>query len=162
MNELVSELTSKLGIQEDQAKGGAGLIFNVARARLGGDFTKVAGAVPGIQGLMAAAPQAEPAQPGGGTSGGVHMPPVGGAQRGGIPQEGSVQGGGAGGLADIMREVSSGKGAVAMEVGQLAGGFQKLGLDAGMAGRFMPIILDFVKRKGGAEASGLLAKAVHV
>ena len=63
--ELLEQLTQSLGVQEDQAKGGAGLIFNLAKEKLSeGDFSSLAGAVPGIGDLISAAPQS-----GGGLSG---------------------------------------------------------------------------------------------
>ena len=58
MTELISSLVSQLGIQEGQAKGGAGLLFKLAQEKLGGDFSSVAGALPGVTDLIAAAPQA--------------------------------------------------------------------------------------------------------
>ena len=36
MNELIGELVSKLGIQEGQAQGGAGLLFKLAQQKLDG------------------------------------------------------------------------------------------------------------------------------
>jgi len=55
--ELLNQLTQSLGITPDQAKGGAGLLFQLAKNKLGGDdFGKVAGAVPGIEDMMKAAP----------------------------------------------------------------------------------------------------------
>ncbi|MDD3643450.1 MAG: DUF2780 domain-containing protein [Candidatus Krumholzibacteria bacterium] len=57
--ELLDQLTKGLGITEEQAKGGAGLIFKMAKSKLGeGDFAKVSGAVPGIGDLLKAAPSA--------------------------------------------------------------------------------------------------------
>lgn len=58
MTELIGVLVSQLGIQEGQAKGGAGLLFKLAQEKLGGDFSEVAGALPGVKDLIAAAPQA--------------------------------------------------------------------------------------------------------
>ena len=58
MNELVKLLMSQLSIQEGQAKGGAGLIFKLAQEKLGGDFSKLATLVPGIQEMIASAPAA--------------------------------------------------------------------------------------------------------
>jgi hypothetical protein len=56
--ELVSELVKKLGISEESAKGGAGLLFKLAQDKLAsGDFSKVAGAVPGITDLIKSAPE---------------------------------------------------------------------------------------------------------
>jgi hypothetical protein len=57
MTELINELVSKLGIKEEQAKGGAGLLFKLAQEKLGGDFTKVAAALPAVKELISSAPQ---------------------------------------------------------------------------------------------------------
>ncbi len=65
--ELVQQLTQNLGIKEDQAKGGAGLIFQLAQQKLGdGEFAQVASAVPGVNDLLGSAPQ-----PGGGLAGAI-------------------------------------------------------------------------------------------
>ena len=56
--ELVQMLTSQLGVSETQAKGGAGLLFKLAQDKLdGGEFSQIAGAVPGIESLISAAPE---------------------------------------------------------------------------------------------------------
>jgi len=45
-----------LGVTEEQAKGGAGMIFNLAKEKLGGDeFTTVQNAVPNITDMMSSA-----------------------------------------------------------------------------------------------------------
>jgi hypothetical protein len=57
--ELINQLVQNLGINEDQAKGGAGLLFKLAKEKLGtGDFGQVSEAVPGINEMMEAAPEA--------------------------------------------------------------------------------------------------------
>jgi hypothetical protein len=120
--ELIDQLTGNLGVNEAQAKGGAGLLFKLAKDKLsGGDFSQVSAAVPGIDGLIGAAPA------GGGTLGGLSKV-FGGA--------------GLGSLAG------------------LAGGFSKLGLDAGMIGKFVPIVLSFVQSKGGDQVKGILEKVL--
>lgn len=83
MNELITQLVSRLGVQEGQAKGGAGLLLKLAQSKLGGDFSKVSAAVPGLQDLIKSAPEA------------------GGAAKllGGLA--GALGGGKAGGLADL-------------------------------------------------------------
>lgn len=58
MNELIGQLVSQLGVQEEQAKGGAGLLLKLAQNKLGGDFGKVAAAIPGANELIGAAPAA--------------------------------------------------------------------------------------------------------
>lgn len=83
MTELIGELVSKLGVQEGQAQGGAGLLFKLAQSKLGGDFSKVAEAVPGVQDMIKAAPE----------PGGV------GKLLGGLA--GALGGGKAGGLTDL-------------------------------------------------------------
>lgn len=53
-------LTQKLGISDEQAKGGSGLLFKLAKEKLGADdFCKVASAVPGISNLLSAAPKSD-------------------------------------------------------------------------------------------------------
>lgn len=55
--ELIQQLTQGLGVDESQAKGGAGLIFKLAQEQLGeGDFAQLAGAVPGVSSLIGDAP----------------------------------------------------------------------------------------------------------
>ena len=57
--ELIQLLTESLGVQESQAEGGAGLIFQLAKDKLGDDdFAKVASYVPGIENLLSSAPEA--------------------------------------------------------------------------------------------------------
>jgi hypothetical protein len=56
--ELVQMLTTQLGVSEPQAKGGAGLLFKMAKEKLGSDdFGKVATAVPGVNDLISSAPE---------------------------------------------------------------------------------------------------------
>ena len=67
MMELIQQLTSNLDVNENQAKGGAGLIFQLAQQQLGNsEFAQVASVVPGISDLMGAAPKA-----GGGLAGAI-------------------------------------------------------------------------------------------
>ena len=55
--ELIQQLTQGLQVDETQAKGGAGLIFKMAKEQLGdGEFAQVANAVPGIGNLIGEAP----------------------------------------------------------------------------------------------------------
>jgi hypothetical protein len=125
--ELIEQLVKNLGVSEEAAKGGSGLIFKMAQEKLGsGDFSKVSNALPGIDSLMKSAPE----------SGGV---------LGGIGKLASGLGGGAGQLGNLA---------------SLAGGFSQLGLDSGMIGKFIPIILSFAQSKGGDVVMKLLQKAL--
>lgn len=127
--ELMQQLVSNLGIQEEQAKGGAGLLFQLAKDKLGADeFSQVASHVPEMDDLLSAAPQSG----GGGITGAI----------GGIA---SALGGKAGGLGQLAI---------------LSGGFSKLGLDTGMIGKFVPVVLSFVQGKGGEQAKGLLERVL--
>ncbi len=57
---LVDLLTGQLGITKNQASGGAGSIFQLAKQNLNADdFSSVAKAVPGIDQMMSSAPKAE-------------------------------------------------------------------------------------------------------
>ena len=57
--ELIQQLTQGLGVDESQAKGGAGLIFKMAKEQLGdGDFAQLASAVPVVSNLIGEAPTA--------------------------------------------------------------------------------------------------------
>lgn len=128
--ELIQQLVSNLGVNEDQAKGGAGLLFNVAKEHLGsGEFQQITNAVPGVTDLLKAAPE----------SGGGMMGALGGAASalGGL-------GGQMGGLGNLA---------------ELAGGFSKLGLSTDMVGKFIPIVLSVVQKQGGPAVAGLLEKA---
>ena len=63
--ELVSALAKELGSTPDQAAGAAGALFGHAKSKLSADdWSKVAGAVPGMDGLLKAAPAAAAGAPG--------------------------------------------------------------------------------------------------
>lgn len=55
--ELIQQLTQNLEVDETQAKGGAGLIFKMAKEKLGdGEFAQLASAVPAVSNLIGEAP----------------------------------------------------------------------------------------------------------
>ena len=57
--ELIQMLTSQLGISDEQATGGAGLLFKMAKDKLGGaDFSQVASTIPDVEKLISSAPKA--------------------------------------------------------------------------------------------------------
>lgn len=121
MNELIQQLISQVGVNEGQAKGGAGLLFKLAQDKLGGDFSQITDAIGNVQELVDAAPSS-----GGGLAG----------LAGGL-----LSAAGAGKLGNLA---------------SLAGGFKDLGLDADMVGKFAPVILEFIKGKGGDTVAQLL------
>jgi Protein of unknown function VcgC/VcgE (DUF2780) len=61
MQELVSLLAQRLKVDSVQAQGGAGILFRAARDKLGsGEFTRLLGSLPGLDALMARAPDSRP------------------------------------------------------------------------------------------------------
>ena len=124
MNELIQALVKQLGVTDDQAAKGSGLLFKAAKERLGGDFAKVEQALPDVSKLIEGAPSA-----GGGLGGML----------------GGLLGGGAGNLGLLA---------------SLASGFSALKLSPDMIGKFVPVILETVKAKGGAQLVELLKSAM--
>jgi len=125
--ELLDLLVKNLGVNEGQAKGGAGLIFNLVKDKMGdNDFAKIIQLVPAVAGMMKAAPKEESS---------------GGGLLGTIGQMASSFGGAGSQLGDLAN---------------LAGGFEKLGLDPAMISKFVPIIMSFLEKKGGGDISGFL------
>ena len=66
-SELVGQLSQQLSVTPAQAAGGAGTLFGLAKSRLSAaDFGKIAAVVPGMNGLLKAAPSSN--SPAGGAS----------------------------------------------------------------------------------------------
>ena len=125
---LVDLLVKNLGVTSDQAMGGAGSIFQVAKQSLGAeDFQSRADVVPDMDSLLGAVPQ------------------TGGGTGGALKSVSSMLGGGAGKLAGMAG---------------LTGMFEKLGMDGGMVEQFMPLILEYVKGKGGDGLMTMLKGAL--
>ena len=67
MKELVDMLTRNLGVNAEQAEGGAAVLFKAAKDKLGGaEFDQLLGGLPGLGDLMKKAPAS-----GGGGLGGM-------------------------------------------------------------------------------------------
>jgi len=127
MMELIKMLTDQLGISDEQAEGGAGLLFKMAKEKLGSEeFEQVADHVPEAGNLADTAP--------------------------GSGLLGSTLGG-------LASSLSGGKSDLGGLAG-LVGGFTKLGLDADMLSKFVPIVLSFVKGKGGDAVGNILSKVL--
>jgi hypothetical protein len=83
--ELVGALVKELGTTPKQAEGAAGSLFSAARSRLKpGDWSKIAAAVPGMDGMLKAAPAA--------TGVGGQIPGVANFPGGGASSLGSLAG----------------------------------------------------------------------
>ena len=118
--ELVGQLTKELKIKPEQAIGGAGALFGVAKMKMKPeDFLKVSNVVPGMGDLLKAAPQI-------------------------------------GGGSDPLSQMGAALPGKAGTVAQVAGAFKQLGMSPQMATKFLPIMTQFVKLKGGANVAGLL------
>jgi hypothetical protein len=55
--ELLDELKNNLGINDEQAKGGTGLLLKLAKEKLGSDFSQVTDVIPDTDDMMKAAPE---------------------------------------------------------------------------------------------------------
>lgn len=133
---LVGMLTKQLGVTPEQATGGAGAIFSLAKNNLSSaDFGKLASAVPGMGGFLNAAPK-----------------PQNDAASSAASALGPLTGGAAGGAA-------GGAGANASGLLSLGSSFKSLHLSPEMATKFAPVIQQYLTTKGGSVAS-IFSKAV--
>ena len=59
---LIDTLVKQLGVTSEQAQGGSGALFEMAKNNMAGsDFSQLSQAVPGMDGILAATPKPEPA-----------------------------------------------------------------------------------------------------
>jgi hypothetical protein len=138
--ELIQQLVSGLGVNEDQAKGGAGLLFNLAKEKLvASDFQQITDKIPGVSDLLGAAPAPSAAA----SAGGGMMGALGGVAA-------AI---GAGGLGDKLGGLG--------DLASLASGFSQLSLSSDMVGKFAPIVLSFVQNQGDDGIKGLLEKVLN-
>ena len=154
VDQLISALTSNLGVTESQATAGSGAIFGLAQERLTPDeFTSLSGSVPGVEQLIGEADAAglvitDTASAAGPIEG---IAPSAGGLAGDLGDAaGGLLGsdGGAAGLGDLG------------SLAALAGPFSELGMSPEMVAQFVPIILDYVGSTGGGTAMSLLQGAL--
>ena len=123
--DLIQQLVANLGVSEEQAKGGAAMLFKQSQDKLSSvDFSEITDKVSGVDDMLSAAPTA-----------------------GDAGQMGAVGG--------MMSSVGGGSGSLGT-LANLAGGFDKLGMDSGMIGKFVPIVSHFVRNQGGDAVGSLL------
>jgi len=128
MKELVDMLTGALGVNANQAEGGAAVLFKAAKDKLGdGEFGKLLGGVPGLSDLIKKAPAA----------------------------------GGGGGLGGLLGGLAGAVGGNAALIGTIMGGFSKLGLTTDDAKRFVPVVMDFLRKKVGPDVVSKLEKTLR-
>jgi hypothetical protein len=128
--ELIGLLTSKTGVTTKQAEGGTGAILGYAKGKLKTD--DFAKVAKAVPDTDALIKAAPPAEKGGTADA--------------ISGAASAVGGSVGGTA----------GAVAA----LAPQFQKLGLNTETASKFLPIVTDYVTKKGGSSVGSLLGSVL--
>jgi hypothetical protein len=128
--DLVGLLSNQLKVTEDQATGGAGSLFKVAKETMSEtDYGKVAEALPGIGSLIESAPK-------------ISESAAGLSEKLG----GAVQGISA--LSKAEENVN--------KLAAVSDQFSQLGLDKGMVSQFIPIILNYANSKGGETIMNLL------
>lgn len=126
--DLVQLLTSKLGVTDKQATGGAGSLFSMAKDSLSEtDYGKVAEALPGISELIQSAPK------------------VSDSTAGLSKKMGGVSAG------SMTKAVES-----ANKLKVVTDQFSKLGLDQSKVSQFIPIALEYANSKGGESVMNLL------
>jgi hypothetical protein len=129
---LVQTLVKQTGVTEKQASGGAGLVLDYAKKQMSpGDFSQLTTSVPEFGPLATQGAKLAPPKPTGAT------------------------GAAAGAASGITGAMGLGGG-----LSSLGGAFKALGMSPEMVTKFVPILLDYAKGKGGAGAFGLLSKAL--
>ena len=130
--QLVSALSSKLGITPEQATGGAGALLGLAQGKLSAEQNKaLAAAIPELDQLLAAAPQTK-------TSEATAL----------LGQASSLLGDSAGDLSGLG------------QLAALAPAFESLGLSPAMVQQFVPVVLDVVNQQGGSSLMAALQSAL--
>lgn len=125
---LIETLVEQLGVNGEQAQGGAGVLLNLVKEHVSGDdFSQIAGAIPDVDDMLSAAPDS---------------------------------GGGLGGMLGSLGGMLGGKAGQMGQLAEAAQGFSKLDLDAGMVGKFIPVIIDFVKEQAGDDVMAILQKVL--
>lgn len=122
---LIPTLTQGLNISNDQAEGGMGALLQVAQNNLSGDeFGSLSEGIPGIEGLLAAAPSL--------------LKSAGGAST-------------AGGLGGVLQSVGA-SGALG-DLGKLTQQFEALGLSPDMIIQLAKMAIEYFSGDSSAESS---------
>ncbi|HMM74822.1 MAG TPA: DUF2780 domain-containing protein [Gammaproteobacteria bacterium] len=149
-------LVGKLGVSQPQAVGGAGSIFQLAKNQMtAGNFAKLSNAVPDMSSYLAAAPALGTAAPSSGTGA------LASAAAKALGGSGALDGATAlGGTSALGGEAAAGVGGKLATLQQLAPAFEQLGMKQKLIGKFVPVIVDYVKQQGGASTAQLLSGAL--
>lgn len=126
-NGLIDSLTSSLNVNNEQASGGMGAIFNYVKNNVSADqFTQLAGALPGVDGLISQMPD--------------------------ISQLGSGSSEGLGGLLDKASEYSDSIKAV----NDVKNQFEALGLKPEMINSFVTSAQNYLNTEQGQQAKQII------
>jgi len=124
--DLITTLVDTLGITKDQAKGGSGALFQDAKDKLSTDDFQKVSDAVPDMDEYLAAAPAAETKSGLGGSLGSSLSSLGG----GAAKAGSMV--------------------------DLTSAFSALGMDSGILGKFVPVVLDFVQSEAGESVAGLL------
>ena len=125
---LTDALVKKLGITSEQAQGGAGALFQVAKGKLdAGQFAELSKSVPEMNSLLNA-----------------------------VPKQSGALSGLAGGVSSALGDSGNAYGNLA----GLASTFKTLNLSPDMVDQFVPVVVDYVRTKGGDLTSNMLQSAL--
>lgn len=149
---LTDLLMSKVGVTQPQAVGGAGSIFQLAKSQMtAANFAKISQAVPGMDKYLAAVPAIAPAA--------VNATPAVAPAVPATPTASSK-------LADVAKGALAanpqlgGLGGKVQTLQKLAPAFEALGMKPKLAGKFVPVVVDYLSSSGGASTGKLLAGAL--
>lgn len=129
--DLVGLIAQQLGLTQEQAQGGLGVIFRMVQEELdAADFAQVKQAIPNIQAMLDTAPKA------------------------------AADGGLAGALGGIAKSLGLDNLEGLGKLAAVAEGFKKLGIDPKLVLQFVPKILEWVQKNGGPQLKVILEKVL--
>ena len=127
---LVSELVKQLGVSTEQATGGTGALFQMAKTRMtDAEFNQLSSSVPNMNTLLASVPETQTQKP---TS--------------------------TAGFLTALASASGNK--TLVSGASLFNTFKQLDLSKDMIGQFTPILIDYVQKNSSAETANLLKMAL--
>jgi hypothetical protein len=135
--ELVQSIASQLGVSEDQAKSGAGVLLGAAEKKLSPDeFQMVSRLIPGLKDILKAGTKAGDGKSGGGLAG-IVLALVG--------------------MLGLMNKDKLGR---AKQLLVIVAIFKKLGLTKADVLKFAQAIMSFLNSKGGGMAADIFGKVL--
>lgn len=128
-DQLITQLTSQVGVSEQQAGGGVGALMKYAEQSLDKEqFAEISDALPELTDLLKSAPA--------------------------VDEESST----ASQLSSLLGEGDTAT--KAKRLASLRDSLDKLGLSTDQITKFVPVVIDYAKSKGGDSIAGLLKQAL--